>query len=84
MLSYSFYTTDKDYPNSKQEARTLLETTDKKIKYTYGFKYRGPTTYEVLITNEDAVKRFNESSLSDVVEHEDWIDFNQYSSNDLL
>ena len=50
MISYSFYTTNQDYPNTKKEA----------------------------------IKRFDKNSLSDVIEHEDYIDFNQYSSNDLL
>lgn len=84
MLNYSFYTTDERFPNSREEARLLLENTDKQIKYTYGFKYRSPTTYEVPITNDEAVKRFDENSFSDVEEKEDWIDFNQYSCNDLF
>ncbi len=82
MISYSFYTTNQDYPNTKKEARTLLEQTTKTIKYTYGFRFRGAETYN--ISKKEAIKRFDKNSLSDVIEHEDYIDFNQYSSNDLL
>lgn len=84
MLSYSFFTTNEKFPNSKEEARELLKTTNKEIKYTFGFKYRSPTVYEILISNEEAVRKFDNNSLSDVEEKENWIDFNQYSSNDML
>lgn len=82
MVKYSFYTNKNGYVSTKDEAIELLKNTNKQIKYTYGFKYRGPTTYEVPITNEEAVKFFN-NHWSDVVEYEDWVDLNSFSDNDM-
>lgn len=80
MINYSFFS---DSENSKEEALKLLQTTKKEIRYTYGLKFRNPTTYEVPIDNSKALELFLKNSLNDVVEHENYIDFNQYSSNDL-
>lgn len=81
MLQYSFFG---DSKNSKAEAMEFLEKTDKVIKWTFGFKFRNPTTYEIPISNEKAIKLFKENSLTDVTEKDTWIDFEQYSSNDML
>lgn len=80
MINYSFFSESK---STKEEALKLLQDTDKKILYTYGLKFRHPTTYEVPISNSEALKKFMNNGLNDVVEYEDYIDFNQYSSNDL-
>ncbi len=57
--------------------------TGKPIKYTFGFKYRHPTTYEVPITAEQALEFGKTESFYDVTDMGDWIDFNAYSSNDM-
>ena len=57
--------------------------TGKPIKYTYGFKYRGPTTYEVPITTEQALEIGKKNSIFEVIDKGDWIDFNAYSANDM-
>lgn len=80
MINYSFFSKS---DSTKEEALKLLQDTNKKILYTFGLKYRQPTTYEVQINNSKALELFLKNSLSDVVEYEDYIDFNQYSSNDL-
>lgn len=80
MINYSFFSESK---NTKEEALKLLQDTNKKILYTYGLKFRQPTTYEEPIKNSEALKLFLDNPLNDVVEYENYIDFNQYSSNDL-
>lgn len=80
MINYSFFSKSK---NTKEEALKLLQDTNKKILYTYGLKFRQPTTYEKPIKNSEALKLFLDNPLNDVVEYENYIDFNQYSSNDL-
>lgn len=81
MIEYSFV---ERYSNStKEEARALLETTDKKILYTHGLKFRNPATKDVPVTNEKALELFDGNSTCDVTEHEDYVDLNAYSGNDL-
>lgn len=82
MLKYSFMS--KYSKNTEEEARNLLITTDKPIKYTFGLKMRNPTTNNVEISNEEALNKFDANGLSDVTEYTDYIDFNQYSGNDLF
>jgi len=80
MIDYSFFSNSK---STREEALKLLQDTDKKILYTFGLKFRQPTVYEIPIKNSEALKLFLKNSLNDVVEYEDYVDFNQYSSNDL-
>lgn len=80
MINYSFFSESK---STKEEALKLLQNTNKKILYTFGLKFRQPTVYEIPIKNSEALKLFLKNSLNDVVEYEDYVDFNQYSSNDL-
>lgn len=80
MIDYSFFSSSK---STREEALKLLQDTDKKILYTFGLKFRQPTVYEIPIKNSEALKLFLKNSLNDVVEYEDYVDFNQYSTNDL-
>lgn len=57
--------------------------TNKPIKFTIGFKYKHPTTYEIPIDKESALEFADEYSFYDVEDKGDWIDFNVYTSNDM-
>ena len=80
MIDYSFFSNSK---STREEALKLLQDTDKKILYTFGLKFRQPTVYEIPIKKSEALKLFLKNSINDVVEYEDYVEFNQYSSNDL-
>lgn len=80
MIKYSFYGKSQ---NTIEEARELINRTDKELLYTDGFKYRNPTTYLVPITKEKALELVVEGNFVDVTEREDYIDINTYSSNDM-
>ena len=80
VIDYSFYGESK---STKEEARNLLKTTEKPILYTFGFKFRNPTTKDVKISNESAVKKFDEDGYSVVKEYDEHIDFNQYGEMDM-
>ena len=81
MLKYSFMS---KYSNcSKDEILDLVKITNKPCKYTYGFKYRNPTTYEVPISREEAIKTITNDIVIDVTEREDFIDINGYSEMDM-
>ena len=67
----------------KEEMLEFMKTTDKPFKYTYGFKYRRPTTYLVQISREEAINHLMNDCLCDVEETEKYIDINSYSSNDM-
>lgn len=82
MVDYSFYSHKAPHTSTKEEAIELLKTTNKVIKYTFGYKYRHPTTYEVPVSSEEALGYF-ERNWTDVKEYEDWIDVNSYSDNDM-
>ena len=81
MLKYSFMGKYSD--NTEEEAKALLETTDKKILYTYGLRYRNPATKDVPVTNKKALEIFEGNSTCDVTEYEDYIDLNAYGEMDL-
>lgn len=68
---------------NREELKKFIKGTDKPIRYTYGFKYRNPTTKDVPKTKEDALKIVEHESLLDAVEYEDVLDLNAYSSNDM-
>lgn len=61
----------------------VLSTTKKPIKYTYGLAYRNPTTKNVPISSEQALKCLSRK-MCDVTEYADYISVNEYSSNDML
>lgn len=81
MLYYSFMS--KNSNASKEEALELLKTTDKDILYTYGLRFRNPTTMDVLVSKERALEIFNSNSTCDVKEYEDHIRLNAYGEMDL-
>lgn len=56
--------------------------TGKEIRYTLGFKYRHPTTYERPVDADEA-RRLAHIYYFDVKECDNWIDFNCYTSNDM-
>lgn len=81
-VNYSFYS--KDYGKTPKEIILyVLQTTKKPIRYTYGLKYRNPTTRDVPKTNAEAVKICKSESMIDVKEFADYIDMNAYSGNDM-
>ena len=67
---------------TRDEIVEFLRTTEKPILYTFGLKYRDPTTRDVEISNKRAVELFN-THFSDVEEKEEYVDLNCFSSNDL-
>jgi len=78
-LDMSFYRGTLD----KQELKVFIEKTDKPIRYTYGFKYRNPTTRDVPVSKERALKIVDDQSLLDAKELDGCLDLNAYSSNDM-
>lgn len=79
MLKMSFY----DGTLNREKAIDFIANSEKPCVYTYGLKYRKPTTYEVNITKEQAINCIRNESLIDIKEYEDKIDINAYSSNDM-
>lgn len=79
MLEMSFY----DGTLNREKAIDFIANSAKPCVYTYGLKYRKPTTYEVNITKEQAINCIRNESLIDIKEYEDKIDINAYSSNDM-
>ncbi len=80
MLKYSFMSR---YSNcTKEDAVNFLRTTNKPIKYTYGFEYKHPTTHKVPIDAETAIQNMNKH-WTDVTEYEDYVHVNSYSDNDM-
>ena len=67
---------------TKQEAIEFIRTTEKPFKYTYGLRYRKPSTMDEPITREQALKHM-EDTLVDMDEHETYVHINRYSNNDL-
>ena len=81
MFKHSFFT--KQFRKTNEEIIEFLKTTDKPIKYTYGYKYRKPTTCLKPITLEEAIQIVRSQSLLDVDERDDFIDMNAYDGNDM-
>lgn len=79
MLEMSFYkgTLDRD------KLKEFILSTDKPIKYTYGFAYRNPTTYRKPITKEEALSIVDKQSFLDAKEREDFLHLNAFSENDM-
>lgn len=81
MLKYTFF--GGKSPNTLEEAKELIRTSDKPCKYTYGLGFRNPTTNHVPISKEDALECCDKECLLDIDEYEDYIHLNAYSSNDM-
>ena len=79
MLKMSFY----NGTMKKKELEKFITETKKPIRYTYGFKYRKPTTMNKPITKEQALNILEKESYLDAEELEDCLDLNAYSSNDM-
>ena len=79
LFHHSFY----DNSKSKDEIIKFLKSTNKPIKYTNGFKSKHPGTYMKPISLEEALKIAERYGYLDVDEKPDYIDMNEYSSNDL-
>ena len=67
----------------REKAIETVKMTTKPCVYTFGFKYKNPTTRDVFITKEEAIEIIKKESLLDITEYEDRIDLNAYSSNDM-
>ena len=78
-IDMSFYngTLDKD------RLKAFIEKTDKPIRYTYGLKYRNPTTLNVPVSKERALQIVDSQSMLDAKELDDVLDLQAYSSNDM-
>lgn len=79
MVTMSFY----NGTFKVDKAIELISDTNKEINYTYGFEYRGPTTYRVPIDKEKAIEIIKRNGFIDITEYEDWIHINEYSVNDM-
>ena len=81
MLKYSFMSR---YSNcNKEDAIDLIKNTDKDFVYTYGLSYKGPSTYRVPITRDEALN-YAKSGIVDITEENNVIHINRYSGNDLF
>lgn len=79
VLNMSFY----DGTLNVTKAIAIIQKTSRKCRYTYGLKYRNPTTRDVIITKEKAIEKIKTGSLIDIHFREDVIDINEYSANDM-
>ena len=79
MLKMSFY----DGTLNRNAAVSAILKADKPCKYTYGFKYRNPTIYEIPITTDEAIDIILTEPLLDIKEKDEYFDINAYSSNDM-
>lgn len=79
MLKMSFYHGTLD----KEELKKFIEKTKKPIRYTYGLKYRNPTTKDVPVSKERALQIVSTENLLDATEYESCLDLNAYSGNDM-
>lgn len=82
-VNYSFYTSEPPHSTPREVADYFMKHTTKQIKYTYGLKFRGPTTCEKPISHEEAMRIWSRNGMFDVREHEDWVDFQEVSGNDM-
>lgn len=81
MFEHDFY-----YPaerKSRDEIIRLLKSTKKPIVYTYGYKYKSPTTFEVPISPEKAIEICSTNGLVTIKEKDTVIDVNAFSANDM-
>ena len=82
-VNYSFYTSEPPHSTPREVADYFMKHTTKQIKYTYGLKFRGPTTCEKPISHEEAMRIWSRNGMFDVREHEGWVDFQEVSGNDM-
>jgi hypothetical protein len=78
-IEMSFYNGTLD----KEGLKEFIEKTDKTIRYTYGFKFKSPTTRDVPVSKEQALQIVNAQSMLDAKELDDCLDLNAYSGNDM-
>lgn len=82
LVKYSFHS--KYSTVSKEYIQVLLEKTSRPILYTLGYKWKNPTTQDVKITNEKALKILKNETLIDIdATNSDVIYMNEYSGNDM-
>lgn len=79
MLKMSFY----DGTLNRVAAVNTILKADKPCKYTYGFKYKHPSIYEIPITTDEAIDIILTELLLDIKERDEYFDINAYSSNDM-
>lgn len=79
MINMSFY----DGTLNREEAINIILNSNKQCVYTFGLKYRNPTTKNVPISKEKAIEIIRKESLLDITEYEDKFDLNAYSDNDM-
>lgn len=60
-----------------------IKNSEKPCRYTYGYKWRNPTTCEETVSKEMAEKIIRNESWVDVVERDTYFDVNAYSDNDM-
>jgi hypothetical protein len=68
---------------NKDRLKAFIEKTDKPIRYTYGLKYRNPTTLNVPVSKERALQIVDSQSMLDAKELDDVLDLQAFSSNDM-
>lgn len=78
-IKMSFYNGTLD----RESLKEFIEKTDKPIRYTYGLKFKGPTTMNVPVSKEQALEIVDSQSLLDAKELDDCLDLNAYSGNDM-
>lgn len=64
-------------------AIAIIKKTKRKIVYTYGLKFRNPTTYEVPISKEKAIDIVRENGLLSIDFKKDIIDIQEVSGSDM-
>ena len=79
MLKMSFY----HGTLNKQELKDFINKTSKPIRYTYGFKYKSPTTMNEPVSKEKALEIVDSQALLDAKELDGCLDLNAYSENDM-
>lgn len=79
MLDMSFY----NNTMNKEKLKEFIRETNKPIRYTYGFKWKNPTTLNVRKTKEQAIKIVDSASMLDATELVDVLDLNAFGGNDM-
>lgn len=80
-LSMSFF----DGTMNREQAKQIITERGENasIFYTLGLKYRHPVINMVPVSQIEAIKIINEGGLLNFTVYEDYIDINEFSSNDL-
>lgn len=69
---------------NKEKLKEFIKSTDKPIRYTYGFAYRNPTIHKILVDKDMACNIADKESFLDVEEFKEYVHMNAYSVNDML